>query len=79
MTAEHGPADAPLLLGGADHRDRARGEDRIEGKLRIGLVVGAEGHLVRIATGRHKLVIAVEWVNQAVAVEIDADDVDRCD
>jgi hypothetical protein len=34
---------------------------------------------VRIAPGRHKLVIAVEWVNQAVAVEIDADDVDPCD
>jgi transcription antitermination factor NusG len=44
-----------------------------------GPFVGAEGHLVRIAPGRHKLVIAVEWVNQAVAVEIDANDVDRCD
>jgi transcription antitermination factor NusG len=44
-----------------------------------GPFVGAEGHLIRIAPGRHKLVIAVEWVNQAVAVEIDAADVDRCD
>jgi transcription antitermination factor NusG len=44
-----------------------------------GPFVGAEGHLVRIAPGRHKLVIAVQWVNQAVAVEIDANDVDRCD
>jgi transcription termination/antitermination protein NusG len=39
---------------------------------------GAEGHLIRVAPGRHKLVIAVEWVNQAVAVEISADDVDPC-
>jgi transcription antitermination factor NusG len=44
-----------------------------------GPFVGAEGYLVRIATGRHKLVIAVEFVNQAVAIEIDAGDVDRCD
>jgi len=43
-----------------------------------GPFVGAQGHLTRIAPGRHKLVIAVEWVNQAVAVEIDADDVDPC-
>src|SRR5437879_1446974 len=44
-----------------------------------GPFVGAEGYLVRFAPGRHKLVIAVEMVNQAVAIEIDADDVDRCD
>ena len=44
-----------------------------------GPFVGAEGYLVRIATGRHKLVIAVEFVNQAVAIEIDAGDVDRSD
>ena len=37
------------------------------------------GRLVRVAAGRHKLVIAVEFVNQAVAVEIDAADVERCD
>jgi transcription antitermination factor NusG len=42
-----------------------------------GPFVGAQGHLIRIAPGRHKLVIAVEFVNQAVAVEIDANDVDR--
>jgi transcription antitermination factor NusG len=44
-----------------------------------GPFVGAQGHLIRIAPGRHKLVIAVEWVNQAVAVEIDAADVDPYD
>jgi transcription antitermination factor NusG len=44
-----------------------------------GPFVGAEGHLVRIAPGRHKLVILVECVHQAVSVEIDANDVDRCD
>ena len=27
----------------------------------------------------HKLVVAVEWVNHAVSIEIDANDVDRCD
>jgi transcriptional antiterminator NusG len=42
-----------------------------------GPFVGAAGHLVRIAPGRHKLVVAVEFVSQAVAVEIDAADVDR--
>jgi transcriptional antiterminator NusG len=44
-----------------------------------GPFVGAQGHLVRVAPGRHKLVIGIEFVNQAVAVEIDAADVDRCD
>jgi transcriptional antiterminator NusG len=44
-----------------------------------GPFVGAEGHLVRVAPGRHKLVVAIEFVQQAVAVEIDAVDVDRCD
>jgi transcription termination/antitermination protein NusG len=51
--------------------------DRVE--VVRGPFVGAQGRLVRVATGRHKLVVAVEWVNQAVAVEIDAADVDRCD
>jgi len=51
--------------------------DRVE--VVRGPFVGARGQLVRVATGRHKLVVAVEWVNQAVSVEIDADDVDRCD
>jgi transcription antitermination factor NusG len=43
-----------------------------------GPFVGAEGQLIRIAQGRHKLVIAIDFVNQAVAIEIDAADVDRC-
>jgi transcription antitermination factor NusG len=43
-----------------------------------GPLVGAQGYLLRTAPGRHKLVIAVEFVNQAVALEIDAADVDRC-
>jgi transcription antitermination factor NusG len=51
--------------------------DRVE--VVRGPFIGARGQLVRVATGRHKLVVAVEWVNQAVAVEIDANDVDRCD
>jgi hypothetical protein len=37
------------------------------------------GYLARIAPGRHKLVVAVEFVNQAVSIEIDPADVDRCD
>jgi transcription antitermination factor NusG len=44
-----------------------------------GPFVGVLGRLVRIAAGRHKLVVSIEFVNQAVAVEIDAADVDRCD
>ena len=51
--------------------------DRVE--VVRGPFIGARGHLVRAAAGRHKLVVAVEWVNQAVAVEIDVADVDRCD
>jgi transcriptional antiterminator NusG len=44
-----------------------------------GPFIGAQGHLVRISEGRHKLVISVEFINQAVAVEVDAADVERCD
>ena len=44
-----------------------------------GPFVGACGRLMRIAPGRHKLVVSVEFVNHAVAVEIDANDVDRVD
>ena len=33
---------------------------------------GAEGYLVRIAENRHRLVIAVDYVNQALSVDIDA-------
>src|SRR5438105_5006253 len=50
--------------------------DRVE--VVRGPLIGAQGQLVRVAAGRHKLVVAVEWVNQAVAVEIDPNDVDRC-
>jgi transcription antitermination factor NusG len=44
-----------------------------------GPFVGARGYLVRMAPGRHKLVVAVEFVNHAVSIEIDPNDVDRCD
>jgi transcription antitermination factor NusG len=44
-----------------------------------GPLVGAEGQLLRVAAGRHKLVVAVEFVSQAVSVEIDAADVERMD
>jgi transcription termination/antitermination protein NusG len=44
-----------------------------------GPFVGVHGYLIRIAPGRHKLVVGVDFVNQAVTVEIDAADVDRCD
>ena len=49
--------------------------DRVE--VVRGPFVGARGLLVRTAPGRHKLVIAVEFVNHAVAVEIDAADIER--
>jgi transcriptional antiterminator NusG len=37
-----------------------------------GPMAGAEGFLVRVAENRHRLVIAVDYVNQALSVEIDA-------
>ena len=37
-----------------------------------GPMLGVEGYLVRVAASRHRLVIAVEHVNQALSVEIDA-------
>ncbi len=37
-----------------------------------GPLVGAEGHLVRVAENKHRLVIAIDYVNQALSVEIDA-------
>jgi transcription antitermination factor NusG len=49
--------------------------DRVE--VVRGLFVGAQGRLVRVAPGRHKLVVEIDFVNQAVAVEIDALDVAR--
>jgi transcription antitermination factor NusG len=44
-----------------------------------GPFVGARGYLARVAPGRHKLVVSVAFVNHAVAIEIDAGDVERCD
>jgi transcription antitermination factor NusG len=38
-----------------------------------GPMIGAEGYLVRVAESRHRLVIAVDYVNQALSVEIDDD------
>src|SRR5207302_8970863 len=42
-----------------------------------GAMVGAEGYLVRVAENRHRLVIAVDYVNQALSVEIDANCVEQ--
>jgi transcription termination/antitermination protein NusG len=36
-----------------------------------GPMVGAEGYLIRVAESRHRLVISVDYVNQALSVEID--------
>jgi transcription antitermination factor NusG len=44
-----------------------------------GPMVGAEGYLIRVSESRHRLVIAVQYVNQALSVEIDARDVERAD
>jgi transcription antitermination factor NusG len=49
--------------------------DRVE--VIRGPFLGAHGYLLRVAPGRHKLVVSIEWVNRAVAVEIDANDVER--
>lgn len=38
-----------------------------------GPMAGAEGYLLRVAENRHRLVIAVDYVNQALSVEIDGD------
>jgi transcription antitermination factor NusG len=43
-----------------------------------GPLVGARGYLERVAPGRHRLVIRVQFVNRAVAAEVDAADVERC-
>jgi transcription antitermination factor NusG len=37
-----------------------------------GPMEGVEGYLVRVAENRHRLVIAVDYVNQALSLEIDA-------
>jgi len=51
--------------------------DRVE--VVRGPMIGAQGYLVRVAPGRHRLIVAIECLNRAVSVEIDADDVDRCE
>lgn len=42
-----------------------------------GPLLGAEGFLVRVDDKRHRLVIGVEYVNQALSIEVDARDVER--
>jgi transcription termination/antitermination protein NusG len=44
-----------------------------------GPFAGTEGYLVRVSSRHHRLVITVDWVSCAVAVDIDAADVARCD
>jgi transcription antitermination factor NusG len=44
--------------------------DRV--KVVSGPMAGAEGCLVRVAPNQHRLVIGVDYVNQALSVEIDA-------
>jgi len=47
---------------------------RVGDRVRVvrGPMVGAEGYLVRVSESHHRLVIAVDYVNQALSVEIDA-------
>lgn len=61
----------------ADSHPYFRIGDRVE--VVRGPMVGAQGYLVRISPGRHRLVVAMDFVHRAVSVEIDANDVDRCD
>lgn len=52
---------------------------RIGDRVRVvrGPLVGIEGYLVRVAESRHRLVINVDHVNQALSVEIDASVVEK--
>jgi transcriptional antiterminator NusG len=47
---------------------------RVGDRVRVvrGPMVGAEGYLLRVSENHHRLVIAVDYVNQALSVEIDA-------
>jgi transcriptional antiterminator NusG len=47
---------------------------RVGDRVRVvrGPGIGAEGFLVRVSETHHRLVIAVDYVNQALSVEIDA-------
>ncbi len=44
-----------------------------------GPLVGMEGFLVRVSESRHKLVVAVDHVNQALSVEVDGNCVEAAD
>jgi transcription termination/antitermination protein NusG len=44
-----------------------------------GPMLGAEGYLVRVADNRHRLVLVVDYVNQALSIEIDAACVERAE
>jgi len=54
---------------------------RVGDRVRVvrGPMVGAEGYLVRIAENRHRLVIAVDYVNQALSLEIDGNCVEAAE
>jgi len=51
--------------------------DRV--RVKRGPFQGATGYLTRVDSGRPRLVVAVEWINRAVAIEIDARCVERED
>lgn len=63
-----------------EHSFNAEGHPflRVGDRVRVarGPMEGAEGFLIRVAESRHRLVIAVDYVNQALSVEIDASCVD---
>lgn len=44
-----------------------------------GPMEGVEGFLIRVAENKHRLVLSVDHVNQAVSVEIDAAEVEACE
>jgi transcription antitermination factor NusG len=64
-------ADGP---GAAEHPYLRVGE-----RVRVarGPFEGARGYLTRVEAGKPRLVVAIEWVNRAVSVEIDARCVER--
>jgi transcription termination/antitermination protein NusG len=79
------PATIPVrqiesLRAALDHTFNAEGHPylKVGDRVRVtrGPMLGAEGYLVRVAENRHRLVIAVDYVNQALSVEIHAGDVE---
>ncbi|MBI3910463.1 MAG: UpxY family transcription antiterminator [Armatimonadetes bacterium] len=54
---------------------------RLGGRVRVtrGPMEGVEGYLVRIHQSRPRLMIAVDYVNQALSIEIDADYLEAVD